>query len=73
MKLESELYKEVAMDLSLESEEVQADFFNTFFKALRANCGDEFRTQIQISSFTDRLDEESRDRVDFMGRCEGEE
>lgn len=67
VRLNKNSFKEVAMDLANESDEIQALFFNTFFKALRVNCLDEFRTQMQLCNIDDNLTLESKERIKFLG------
>lgn len=66
MKLDKFNYIEVARDLANSGDEEQASFFNEFFKALRANCLDEYRTQVQLSSICDKLSKETIERLRFM-------
>lgn len=70
MKLEKENFEEVAIDLSLEDGKIQAHFFNTFFKALKANCGDEYRTQFQLSYMADYFSDITKQRVAFLAEDE---
>jgi len=49
----------IAASLAASSNEEQGPFLNIFFEALRINCGDEYRYQMQLAFILEKLNKQS--------------
>jgi hypothetical protein len=60
----------IAASLAASSDNEQSEFFNIFFKALKTDCGDEYRYQMQLTFISVKLSPEACDGCLFMGTKE---
>lgn len=61
---------DMAASLASASDHEQSLFFNVFFKALVANCEDEYRTGMQLVMIGNKLDSNAKKRINYI--AEGE-
>lgn len=57
----------IAASLAASSDDEQGAFFNVFFEALRLNCGDEYRYQMQKTFISGKLNEKALEGCRFIG------
>jgi len=60
----------MAASLAAASDLEQGVFFNVFFEALRLNCGDEYRYQMQKTFIAAKLSPKSVEAFAFIGHKE---
>jgi N-acetylmuramic acid 6-phosphate (MurNAc-6-P) etherase len=64
--------EELAAALADSDDHKQSEFLNTFFKALRINCGSNYNFDMQLHAINKKLNDRSLESVKFLTFEDGE-